>query len=47
MKIALIGSAPSSVALGPYKDASYAKYKQGMVQAYPPTPYIEEVWEIW
>ena len=47
MKIALIGSAPSSVALGPYKDASYAAFVQGKVQAYPPTPHIEEEWEIW
>jgi hypothetical protein len=47
MKIALIGSAPSSIELGPYKDASYAKYAQGKVQAYPPTPHIEEEWEIW
>lgn len=47
MKIALIGSAPSSVALGPYKDESYAKYVQGKQPAYPPSPHIEEQWEIW
>ena len=47
MKIALIGSAPSSVALGPYKDKTYQQYAQGKVQTYPPTPWIEEEFEIW
>jgi len=47
MKIALIGSAPSSIGLGPYKDVSYQKFAQGKVQAYPPVPHIQEEWEIW
>ena len=47
MKIALIGSAPSSVALGPYYDKSYAEFIQGKNQKYPPAPHIEEEWEIW
>lgn len=47
MKIALIGSAPSSVALGPYRDQSFAQFQQGKVQAYPPAPYADESWEIW
>lgn len=47
MKIALIGSAPSSVALGPYYDQSYAEFVQGKQPKYPPAPHIEEQWEIW
>jgi len=33
--------------LGPYKDASYQQFAAGKVSPYPPTPHIEEVWEIW
>jgi hypothetical protein len=47
MKIALIGSAPSSVRLGPYFDKSYADFVQGKQPKYPPSQHIEEVWEIW
>ena len=47
MRIALIGSAPSSVALAPYFDKSYAGFLQGKQQAYPPAPFIDETWEIW
>lgn len=47
MKIALIGSAPSSVQLAPYKDASYKQYVGGKSQIQPPTPYIDEHWQIW
>ena len=47
MKIALIGSAPSSVKLGPYHDKSYAEFVQGKQPKYPPAQHIEEVWEIW
>jgi hypothetical protein len=47
MKIALIGSAPSSVKLGPYFDKSYAEFVQGKQPKYPPAQHIEEEWEIW
>ena len=47
MKIALIGSAPSSVSLGPYYDKSYDAFVQGKKPKYPPAPHIEEEWEIW
>lgn len=47
MKIALIGSAPSSVKLGPYFDKSYAQFLQGKEPKYPPSQHIEEEWEIW
>lgn len=47
MKIALLGSAPSSVDLAPFKDASYQDYLGGKVQLQPATPHIEEEWKIW
>lgn len=47
MKIALLGSAPSSVDLAPFKDASYQEYMGGKVQLQPATPHIEEEWQIW
>ena len=48
MKIALIGSAPSSVRLGPYKDASYGVYAAGRPQLEPSQfPFVEEEWECW
>lgn len=47
MKIALIGSAPSSVAQGPYRDKSYAQYLGGKPVIQPPAPHLEEEWEIW
>lgn len=47
MKIALIGSAPSSVALAPYADRSYETFLQGKPQMYPPAPHLGEEWEIW
>ena len=48
MKIALIGSAPSSVGIGPYEDKTYAQYIQGKpIPKYPPAKHAEEVWEIW
>lgn len=47
MKIALIGSAPSSVRLAPMQDKSWAQFQEGKQQAYPPTPHIEEEWELW
>lgn len=47
MKIALIGSAPSSIHLAPYKDASYQQFMGGKTQIQPPTPHIDEDWRIW
>lgn len=48
MKIACVGSAPSSVALAPYQDASFDKFTQGVPPAqYPPQAHIDEEWEIW
>ena len=48
MKIALIGSAPSSVQLGPYQDASYNQFLGGKPPPqYPPSEFIEERWEVW
>lgn len=47
MLIACMGSAPSSVRLGPYMDKSYAEFQQGKVQAYPPAERREEIWHIW
>jgi hypothetical protein len=48
VKIALIGSAPSSVALGPYHDQSYGQFIQAKPpSAYPPAIYVEQRWDIW
>lgn len=48
MKIALIGSASSSVNLAPFKDQRYSQYLGGSPEPkYPPSPYIAEDWEIW
>lgn len=48
MKIALIGSAPSSVNLGPYQDAAYNRFLGGKpTPQYPPSQFIDEEWEIW
>jgi len=47
MRIALLGSAPSSVGLAPFKDKSFAEFAGGKVPMYPPSPYISEEWEIW
>lgn len=47
MKIAILGSAPSSLDLAPFKDASYQQYAGGKVQLQPPTPHIDEEWFIW
>ena len=45
MKIALMGSAPSSVHQGPFYGPSFAAWQQGKVQSYP--PHINEEFEIW
>lgn len=47
MRIALLGSAPSSLHLAPFKDQSYQQYQGGKVQIQPPTPHIDESWLIW
>lgn len=48
MKIALVGSAPSSVGLAPFRDKHYADYIGGKpVPQYPPSQYIGEEWSIW
>lgn len=48
MKIALIGSSPSSINLAPFKDASYAQYLGAMAPSpHQPIPFIDETWQIW
>lgn len=47
MRIALIGSASSSVRLGPYLDKSYQNFLGGKPHLYPQAPFIDEEWEIW
>lgn len=47
MKIAILGSAPSSVDIAPFKDASYQEYMGGKTQIQPPTPHIDDEWKIW
>lgn len=48
MKIALIGSAPSSVGLGPYYDKSFQQFLQAKPPSeYPPSLYIQQNWDIW
>lgn len=47
MKIALIGSAPSSIKLAPVQDKSYAEFAQGKQPKYPPSPWLDDEWEIW
>ena len=48
MKIALIGSAPSSVALAPYNDQRYLHFIQAKpAPQYPPSLYIQDNWDIW
>ena len=47
MRIALVGSAPSSVALAPARDKSFAEFAQGKQTYYPPLDFKDESWEIW
>lgn len=47
MKVALLGSAPSSVRLAPFMDASHAAWAGGKVQAYPPALFADQEWHIW
>ena len=47
MKIALIGSAPSSSGLAPYWDKTYRDFLEGKEQLYPPLTHGEDKWDIW
>jgi hypothetical protein len=47
MKIALIGSAPSSSQLAPYWDKTYLDFLQGKEQMAPPLTHGGEKWDIW
>lgn len=48
MKIAVCGSAPSSVQLAPVQDASFNEYLGGRpAPQYPPSQFINETWQIW
>lgn len=47
MKIAVMGSAPSSVAQAPFADNKLQAFRQGPVQHYPPLPHANEEWDIW
>lgn len=48
MKIAVIGSAPSSVTLAPFQDASYSEFLGGTPPPqYPPSEFINDAWQIW
>ena len=47
MKIALIGSAPSSSLLAPYWDKTYLDFLEGKEQMAPPLHHGEEKWDIW
>ena len=48
MKIALIGSAPSSINLAPFQDASFDRYLGGKpAPQTPASPFIDDTWQIW
>ena len=48
MKICLLGSAPSSVGLAPFRDKHYDTYLGGKPQPqYPPAKEIDDNWQIW
>jgi len=48
MKIALIGSAPSSIGSAPFADARFNQFLGGKpAPAYPPSQFINETWQIW
>src|ERR1039458_6035931 len=47
MKIGLVGSAPSSVALGPYRDRTFAEFLGARPEQAPPSPWLGERWQIW
>lgn len=48
MKIALVGSASSSVHLAPFYDASYDEFLGGKpAPQYPPSDVIDDTWQVW
>lgn len=47
MKIALVGSAPSSMSRAPYKDESFKKFIGAKTLSYPPPPFLDDAWQIW
>lgn len=48
MKIALLGSAPSSVQLAPYHDKTWTEARQGIpVSPFQLEPWVDDKWEIW
>lgn len=47
MRIALLGSAPSSIDQAPWKDQSWQDFASGKTQAYPPAKHATERWELW
>lgn len=48
MKIALLGSAPSSVNLAPYHDKSWVDARQGIpTSPFQLEPWVDSTWEIW
>lgn len=47
MKIALIGSAPSSSGLAPYWDKTYRDFLEGKEQVAPPLTHGNQRWDIW
>ena len=47
MKVALMGSAPSSVQLGPFRDKSYKEFIGGKPNLYPQAPFLDQTWQIW
>jgi hypothetical protein len=47
MKVALIGSAPSSTNLAPYWDKTYRDFLEGKEQMAPPLIHGNEKWDIW
>lgn len=48
MKIAVMGSAPSSIEQAPFKDKSFAQFQQGKpAPQYPPSAAINDEWDIW
>jgi|GEM_PF-3762617 len=48
MKIAVIGSAPSSIGLAPFKDAKFSQWLGGKPNpTSPPSLHIDDDWQIW
>ena len=48
MKIALLGSAPSSIPFAPFKDSRFDTWLGGKPPSqYPPSPFIADEWQLW